>query len=252
MKLMKRILNYSLLCIPLLNGMNCFGMEQKEDNKENVVVKKELDFSKIKRTQTKNILYHQVSSGFLLENTTVKLESDEGCPIAEIEYLSMNNIPDTIKYLQRIMPIEAALRLIPGGRDALMSYVMSLAQGKETIRNGLPEVYKYANQGFSLLNEHNSIVFITLLKVTEEYKNQGIGSRLGTYMFLQVIKQEPNTLLCWLAVPLDGKEKKEDLFRLYRNFGATVTQDGLAWLDTKKYHESLKTWGIVPIQQSKI
>jgi hypothetical protein len=56
-------------------------------------------------------------------------------------------------------------------------------------------------------------------------KNQGLGKQLFLYVLIQMRKRYPHSIYFWNAKPLDGKSKKEDLFRFYKNCGGIVFKE---------------------------
>lgn len=102
------------------------------------------------------------------------------------------------------------------------------------------EIDAYMMQSFSDRNKiekifgnptlsHTTSEHLVYLRKLEIYgdkdKNQGLGKQLFLYGLIKVKQQYPKSNYFWIAEPLDGPEKREDLFRFYKNCGGSILKD---------------------------
>jgi hypothetical protein len=59
----------------------------------------------------------------------------------------------------------------------------------------------------------------------DEKKNKGLGKQLFLYGLIKMKQRYPQSVYFWIAEPLDGPEKKEGLFRFYKNCGGTLLKN---------------------------
>lgn len=250
--IMKQKNRIFIFILSIASFFNCFGMNTEhqivvgnETNRtietneattlpQNNVVKekKSLIFSQLKIETDKTTLF-ELPGGIKASNTELKIATQSGKSIAKSHYVSFEGITSINEIL-----LTQAMSLLP----QLSSWVPLEHQ----------TTFTSAIEGFkqiqSAISRCSSIVYIGHLSIDPEYRNQQLGQKLGAFIFLEIMKQHLNSMLCWVAVPLDDrsdKDLKQRLYKFYRSFGATVREDlgGFSWIDTRKYASNLAQLG---------
>lgn len=255
MKLMKRILKYSLLGLSLINGMNCFGMEHKEERK--VLNLKDVT---IEHSTDQLVAF---PNGFKISWTKMKLLGQDKQEVASVHYFSFDNPPTVSldgfwkivmdKQFQSQLPlIETVLKRF-GNIQFNSQALKNFLHDKDLMGECSPkdEMFKDITGDFSGCA---SLVYIEHLEINPEFQSQGLGQRLAAHIFLNIMKKQPESILCWMALPLYDASKKAELYMFYKRLGAKVREDlaGFAWIDARKWVKSLQSWGVQLPQQSKI
>lgn len=69
-------------------------------------------------------------------------------------------------------------------------------------------------------------VYLRRLEICDDAnKNQGLGKQLFLYGLIKMKQRYPKSVYFWIAQPLDGSDKRESLFRFYKNCGGTMLKN---------------------------
>lgn len=97
-----------------------------------------------------------------------------------------------------------------------------------TIDDTYKLITKFGDASAPLFDKHTSgaAVYLRRLEICDdENKNQGLGKQLFLYGLIKIKQRYPKSTYFWIAEPLDGPEKKESLFRFYKNCGGTMLKE---------------------------
>lgn len=239
-KIKKIITNTNLLFIMLLLCTTCQSMEtnhqtihttSEKNNVDNQLIIGKLNVVKEQQTML------ALPNGLKLSNHEIKLFHKNEC-IAHAQYISFNNIP---KKLSLFVLLQKAIEW----------HVISL-QLPKWVLSSQPILQRISQE----LTSCSSIAYIKILEVDASYRNKKLGQQIASFLFLQIMQENPTSVLLWMATPLDNpfdKNLQQRLYKFYRNLGATVLEDfgGFAWINTKKYLTSLQKFGF-KTPQSKL
>ena len=230
-----------------MSTVSCTAMEKQE--------KKELNLKDIAiDCSTDTIL--KLPSGFKISWTTMKL-CNENKKLAQVHYFSFDGIekgsslPTQIwdmlsneKFQTQLPLIEFVLRQM---NIEFNSATIKKILTNQDLTDESPTKTMMFKDITDAFQNSESATYIEHLEIEPEYQNSGLGQKLGAYIFLQIIKQQPKSIVCWWSLPLHDLEKKKELYSFYKKFGATVREDlaGFSWFDAKKYNKQLKSWGII-------